>query len=235
MSVQEHNAKRAGKHWDLRLVDPHTGFAHSWAIPKAQFPETRPLLAVQTPTHTADYALNFGSKGPQEIGEGYGKGTVEIKHKEPVKVVSSKPDSIRFQRIIDGDPQEYVLFRTKDTTWLIRKAGGQKKEGSDMNHIYEYGYFDVLEKLGVTKGVMPTPSVGEMQQPLEMDDGNTAAGALAQHLMGMPEDNLTDVRNRRQETPEERLNRDVSWSNPTDIPSSFMDGPTPWVTMPGGS
>ena len=237
MAVQEHDAKRAGKHWDLRLVDPHTGFAHSWAIPKAKFPElgSRPLLAIQTPTHTADYALNFGAKGPQEIGKGYGKGTVTIKHKEPVKVLDTGTDKIRFQRIIDGEPQEFVLFRTKDNSWLIRQSGGQKKEGSSMRGIFSKGYFDTLQKLGVAKGVMPKPSTGEMQQPLEVDDDGTPANNLASLLSAMPTEDFNVGTNVRHQSAEDRLNRDVSWSSPTDIPTGMMDGPTPWVTTPGGS
>lgn len=239
MAVQEHNARRAGKHWDLRLVDPHTGFAHSWAIPKARFPQQgdRPHLAIQTPTHSSDYALNFGATGPQEIGEGYGKGTVEIKHKVPAKIVSSHPDGIRFQSIIDGEPEEFVLFRTKDNTWLIRNARKQEKKGSDMSAMYEKGYFNVLNKLGVAKGVMTQPSMGEMQQPLEVDDQNTPAGMLAGVLSGMSEEgyHLTGNRSKQRQSAEDRLNRDVSWSSPTDIPTDFMDGPTPWVTTPGGS
>ena len=45
MAVQEHNAKRAGKHWDFRLVDPHTTYAHSWALPKSRIPEPGPAAA----------------------------------------------------------------------------------------------------------------------------------------------------------------------------------------------
>jgi len=238
LAIQEHDAKRAGKHWDLRLVDPHTGFAHSWAVPKAQFPTAKPLLAIQTPTHTSDYALNFGGKGPQEIGEGYGKGTVEIKYKEPVKVVSSSPDKIKFQRIINGDAQEYMLFRTKDNSWLIRNIKGQEKKGAaiPMNHIFKFGYFDTLVKLGIAKGKMPEPSISEMQQPLDNTDMNTPVGMLADLMQQLPDDNF-DSRSRKpqHQSAEDRLNRDVSWSSPTDIPYSQMDGPTPWVTLPGGT
>jgi DNA primase len=69
LAVQEHKAERAGKHWDLRLVDPHSNFAHSWAVPKAQFPgvKSKPILAVRMPTHSSQYALTFGEKEPEEI------------------------------------------------------------------------------------------------------------------------------------------------------------------------
>jgi DNA primase len=127
MSVQEHFARKAGPHWDLRMVDPHTGFAHSWAVPKRMFPEAggKPLLAVQTPTHSSHYALTFGEGGPKEIRKGYGAGKVEIKHKEPIKVLSVGTDRIKFQR---GSGESYTLFRTNENKWLLRNA--TEKKGS---------------------------------------------------------------------------------------------------------
>jgi hypothetical protein len=125
MSVQEHLARKAGPHWDLRMVDPHTGFAHSWAIPKRTFPERgkKPVLAVQTPTHTSHYALTFGEGKPRHIGKGYGAGSVEIKHKEPIKVLSVGADRVKFQR--DGG-ESYTLFRTKEDKWLLRNSTEKK-------------------------------------------------------------------------------------------------------------
>lgn len=119
MAVQKHLADRAGAHWDLRLVDPETQQAHSWAVPKASFPDAKPRLALQMPTHSADYALSFGSKGPQKIHAGYGKGTVEIEHKEPVKVLTVNPDKVVFKRD-SGDT--FSMRRTHENKWLFRKA-----------------------------------------------------------------------------------------------------------------
>jgi hypothetical protein len=73
VAVQDHEAARAGRHYDLRLVDPDAGKAHSWAIPKAALPKPgERLLAVQTFTHTPEYALHFGEKKPEVIGKGSG-------------------------------------------------------------------------------------------------------------------------------------------------------------------
>jgi len=121
MSVQLHKADRAGRHYDLRLVDPATGNAHSWAVPKARFPtrQDRFLLAVQQPTHTADYALGFEGDIPAGT---YGSGSVKIKTRGPVDVIQANADKIHFKR---ENGQDYVLFRTKDNQWGFKKKTGR--------------------------------------------------------------------------------------------------------------
>jgi len=123
MAVQEHEAERAGKHYDLRLVDPDSGKAHSWAIPKAKLPVPgEQLLAIQTFTHTPEYALHFGEKKPQTIGQGYGKGRVWMALKEPTDIIESSNDHVRFNVYQGKDINEYLLHRTHDNKWLIRNT-----------------------------------------------------------------------------------------------------------------
>ena len=51
ISTQIHDADVAGRHLDLRLVDPN-GLAHSWAVPAAKLPGPgEKVLAIQQPTH----------------------------------------------------------------------------------------------------------------------------------------------------------------------------------------
>ena len=128
MSLQEHHAERAGLHYDLRLIDPDTGHAHSWALPKAKLPAPgEVVLAVQQPTHTSDYSLNFGKEAPQEITSGYGKGRVKIKALEDIDVYHSKPDEtgtrLRFNVYKSTGPEEYALVRTsKGQDLLVNKT-----------------------------------------------------------------------------------------------------------------
>ena len=117
MAVQEHKAKRAGKHYDLRLVGPKSTKAHSWALPKGRLPtkKDKMLLAMQQATHTKNYALNFTG----EIPEGYGAGTVTMPIKEKVKMLKMTPDRVKFQR---PSGEVFNMFRTKDNKWGIKQA-----------------------------------------------------------------------------------------------------------------
>ena len=119
-SLQEHDAERAGKHYDLRLIDPETGKAHSWALPAAHLPEPgKSVLAIQQPTHTEDYAKNFGRARTQKIKSGYGKGNVRIRALEETEVYHStsgdKPGTrVRFNLYRSTGPEEFALIKTKD-------------------------------------------------------------------------------------------------------------------------
>lgn len=232
LAIQEHAAERAGKHWDLRLVDPTTTYAHSWAVPKAQLPNpgAKPLLAVHMPTHTARYALGFGGKKPEEISEGYGKGIVEIKHKEPVKVLSSSPDKVKFERTVNGKPEQYMLFRTKDKNWLLRNI--TKNEESSMKTAKEIGFTDALKKLGVARNdIMTSPSRTETQQPLDFGDTQLPAGTLAS-MMAQLDTRMIDKKRKpnQSEKIDDRLNRETTWSSPADIPSDYMVGATTGIS-----
>jgi DNA primase len=116
--VQEHDAHKAGKHWDLRLVDPESDLAHSFAVPRHRLPteKDRMLLAVQQPTHTADYALKFQGTIPAGV---YGAGKVKRKLKERVTISKSNDDRIRFKR---PNGEAYTLFRTEGNNWGIRRT-----------------------------------------------------------------------------------------------------------------
>jgi len=216
MAVQEHAAKRAGKHWDLRLVDPDTGHAHSWAIPKSRLPEPggNPLLAIQTPTHTARYALTFGENKPKEIKKGYGTGTVSIKIKEPIKVVRSTPNTVKFER----GSERYQLFRTKDNAWLLRNTS-QKKEAQ--NSAFVEGYRNAFEKMGVKLGGMST-------LPLEANDDDMPVGALSKLLEDLPPPPQRLDQKRRQGSPyQTRMNQPTSWNSPMEISPYMAVGPSP--------
>jgi hypothetical protein len=100
-------------------VDPHTGHAHSWALPGARLPEPgKSVLAVPQPTHTAEYALNFGKVKPEEIVEGYGKGTVRMHALMDTEVYHAKPETegtrVRFNLYKSTGPEEFALVRTSD-------------------------------------------------------------------------------------------------------------------------
>jgi hypothetical protein len=117
MSLQRHMAERAGEHLDLRLIDKND-IAHSWAIPAAKLPAPgEKVLAIRQPRHTKEYSAR---KGTFEIGEGYGKGTVQSSGLIPVEVVRSQPGHIRFNTYGGNKEgvQEYNLIETPKGTLL---------------------------------------------------------------------------------------------------------------------
>ena len=206
MAVQKHVADRAGPHWDLRLVDPETGYAHSWAVPKATFPDKKPRLALQMPTHTSNYALGFGAKGPEEIREGYGKGTVRIEHKEPIQLLSAGRDKVVFSRD-NGDTLS--LRRTADNRWLFRKAASMKTA-------FILGYEAAMEKLGAAalgmRGSQRLPPSAS-KQPLEIEDKNLPAGQMASMLQGLG--NPTNKRTAQKAST--NFQNDIDWSAPMEV------------------
>lgn len=115
--VQHHPAVRARDHLDIRLLDPRTGHAHSWAtkkeIPK---PGADNIRVYQQPTHTAEY-LKF--QGP--ITSGYGKTrpgkSVKKVVDERVEVLQADDNLLRFNVYGKKTPEEFILVRN-------RKQGG---------------------------------------------------------------------------------------------------------------
>ena len=121
MVVQHHPARRAGDHHDLRLGDPVTGQAHSWATKKdIPGPGDPPIAVYQQPTHTYDY-LNFEG----ELTKGYGrtkKGKkVRAIFDEPVEILQADKNFFRFNTYTGGEPQEFVL---------LKKSGKPKERGN---------------------------------------------------------------------------------------------------------
>ncbi len=107
--VHEHHAHRAGKHYDLRLGDPETKKAHSWALRYLPKPGEK-RLAVRQPDHTMKY-MDFEGNIPS----GYGAGDVKLHARGKAKIHSSAPDKINFT----NDGVKYTLIKTKDNNWLI--------------------------------------------------------------------------------------------------------------------
>jgi len=117
--VQDHHANRAGRHFDLRLGDPQTGVAHSWALPKAKLPGPgeKPVLAVQQGDHTMDY-MDF--KGT--IPSGYGAGVVKRHLRDRAEVFHADPDKLKFNHYRGSGHDEYILRRTDDKKWLLQNV-----------------------------------------------------------------------------------------------------------------
>ncbi len=122
-NIQQHKAKRAGLHYDLRLVDPGSGVAHSWAVRNLPKLPGEKVLAVQQPDHTASYSTWEGN-----IPEGYGAGDVKLFSSDKVEVTKSAPDHLTFNVYkSNGDTEHYTLVHTGGNDWLFFNTTPTKK------------------------------------------------------------------------------------------------------------
>lgn len=120
MNLQHHLAQRAGEHWDIRFQDPKDPVAYSWAIPKAEWPVDRPVLAIRQPDHRAGY---MGWSG--QIDTPYGPGQVASKVLETTRVHRMEPGKVDFTH----GGTKYRLHRTEsDKNWLLRRLEGGEVE-----------------------------------------------------------------------------------------------------------
>lgn len=110
--LHKHKAKRAGLHYDLRLVDPKTNIAHSWAIRKGLPSKGNIHLAIQQPDHTRDYIDFTGT-----ISSGYGAGSVSHAYRGDATILKATKDKINFKL----KKRKYVLIRTGGDKWIIRR------------------------------------------------------------------------------------------------------------------
>lgn len=132
--IQEHNAEKAGHHYDIRLVDEEKNKAYSFVIKDLSVLTTpnEKALAVRQPLHTADYSHWSGV-----IPSGYGKGTVKVILDEPIEVVDAQRD--KFTVII---PKGKVVT---ELTFVAPEVNDRKRKRDWLlvNHTTYEGKFDI--------------------------------------------------------------------------------------------
>ena len=123
--LHAHKADRAGPHLDLRLGNPETGIAHSWAFRGKGLPAPgQRALVIEQPDHTLAY-MKFRGK----IEKGYGKGDVDIAQSGKVNILDSEPGKIHFR--VGG--RRYVLLSTpkyRERSWLLIGLRGKPKKSA---------------------------------------------------------------------------------------------------------
>lgn len=113
--VHHHFADRRGEHFDLRLGDPRTGHAHSWAMEaKWPAPGESAWVAAQPP-HTVAY-MDFVGSIPKGT---YGAGDVKLKDRAQIEVVNSRPGHITFNVYRGSGPEKYTLHRVDEKAWKL--------------------------------------------------------------------------------------------------------------------
>lgn len=113
--LQHHPAAKSGVHQDLRVIDPHSGIAHSWATKKPWPGPGERIRLYQQPDHTAEYSRNYAG----HILSGYGrtkpdsKGVQKVMH-EKMYVHRSSDRFLRFDTGEGKDLQKFVFVKLKE-------------------------------------------------------------------------------------------------------------------------
>ena len=120
MVIQEHDAVKAGLHWDLRFEKIHTDknsplygekVLRSFAIPKHKLPEGKErILAVQVGDHAWSYRNFEGNLGP-----GYGRGSVKMIFNGKVEVEHFDDKKI----IFEYEGNKYQIYKCD---WLTEHS-----------------------------------------------------------------------------------------------------------------
>ena len=120
MVIQEHDAVKAGLHWDLRFEKTHTDknsplygekVLRSFAIPKHKLPEGKErILAVQVGDHAWSYRNFEGDLGP-----GYGRGSVKMIFNGKVEVEHFDDKKI----IFEYEGNKYQIYKCD---WLTEHS-----------------------------------------------------------------------------------------------------------------
>jgi hypothetical protein len=114
--VSQHDARRAGRHTDIRLGTPETGL-FSWASRKGLPEPGQKRLAVQQPLHSHGYG---GFEG--EIPSGYGAGTVKKHDVGQALITKAGPEGIHFTLAHRRFPERFLLLPPKvsgQKNWLM--------------------------------------------------------------------------------------------------------------------
>jgi hypothetical protein len=121
---QSHDAKRAGFHYDYRLV--LGSHAYSWATKKSLPKIGESIILYEQPVHTRDYAL----RKRLTIPEGnYGTGTVSLDFIRKAKVEPETEDGkIVFTVTSGGEKNRFLIKKLdsakfSDKSWLFKNLG----------------------------------------------------------------------------------------------------------------
>lgn len=141
--IQLHEAKRAGRHYDVRFGDPEHGL-FSWATRKEMPEPGRRTALFQQPLHRHDY-MNF-----QGALKGYGAGQVRTQRKGQVLLTAVTPTKVEFTTADERHPQRYTLLKPpsfKDKDWLLVNSTPDQPVPYNKVHMLKIPREQVEEKL----------------------------------------------------------------------------------------
>lgn len=131
--VQQHDAKRRGRHYDLRIGDKQKGM-FSWALPQPlPDQEKGKFFAPRTHLHDFDYNTFEG-----EIPFGYGAGTVKTHDKGKVLITDTNDEKVSFSIADKKHPNRYTLINPggmgHSKVWLVIKDSTPDETGANKLH-----------------------------------------------------------------------------------------------------
>ena len=121
LTRQIHDAKRAGKHFDIRIVKDQ--IAYSWATRKEMPEPGKSIVIFQQPDHTAHYALSTDIFIPEGS---YGHGSTVLDFVRKANVEEGHPDGVMVLVSESSSGKERFLIRKLDgnkygkTSWLLK-------------------------------------------------------------------------------------------------------------------
>ena len=124
-AIQEHFADRRGKHYDLRIIDPKSGVAYSWALVGDKLPGPSQFVhAVRQSDHTAEY-----SRQEHDIPKGtYGAGKVNLLTNDRIEVLYSSPEHISFNVYKGNQIEEFALHHIGEKMWKLHNKTLTRKK-----------------------------------------------------------------------------------------------------------
>lgn len=150
--LQEHNADKAGLHYDFR-IGPKDGVGFSWVLKNGLPKNDEKVLAVRQPDHTIKY-FEFEGK----IKSGYGAGDVRIVDSGQVEVLNANNNKITFLIYRGSQPEKYTLIRTGDKDWLMLNHTFPKTLKKEVS-IGKLKYKDMSKTYSPKPGDFPVPKI----------------------------------------------------------------------------
>lgn len=149
--VQQHIARRAGPHHDVRFGTPETGL-YSWAVRKGLPAPGQRHLAVQQPIHAHSYKDFEG-----EIPGGYGAGQVRKHQAGQVMITKIDQNAVHFTTAHGRFPERFTLVKpTKGKNWLLINTTPTQRVPYDKVH---YATIPTEKAEEIIDGLQPGSSV----------------------------------------------------------------------------
>lgn len=170
--LQDHHARRAGRHRDLRLGTKNLGM-YSWAMREPSLPkkEGDRVGAFQQPLHTYKYK-DFEGK----ISSGYGAGTVVKQEEGKALITRAEPNLISFVLADKRHPIRYALAKTKGKDWLLLQRKTPKDLGAvkpKMKSVTKEELTKLLDKYPT--GISVQPKVDGAMHAFKLERGRVEA------------------------------------------------------------